>query len=100
MDLAAQAIVERLGVTGFLGFDFILEEATQKAFLIEINPRATPTCHLSLGAGHDLCAAFAEVITGREAPIRPKVKSKRLVIFRVGMPAGLPDDFYSDAPSE
>jgi hypothetical protein len=100
MDAAAQTIVERLGATGFLGFDFMLEEATLKAFLIEINPRATPTGHLSLGVGHDLCAAFAEVMTGRKAPARPKVESKRLVIFREGMPAGLPDDFYSDAPSE
>lgn len=46
MAMAAQAIAQRLAVSGFWGFDFILEKGSQKAFLLEVNPRATPACGL------------------------------------------------------
>src|SRR4029077_5329358 len=49
MSTAVKKIVRRLGLSGFAGFDFVIEDRTGKAFLIEINPRATQTCHLQLG---------------------------------------------------
>ena len=54
----ARRIVRQLGVTGFFGFDFVLEESSGQAFLVEINPRATQINHLALGAGRDLPAAL------------------------------------------
>lgn len=42
---AAERIVGRFGLSGFCGFDFLLDEQGT-AQLIELNPRVTPTCHL------------------------------------------------------
>jgi hypothetical protein len=57
----------RLGFSGLVGFDFILEERTGHPYLIELNPRATQTCHLRLGNGRDLVGALRSRISG-EAP--------------------------------
>ena len=58
MAQAAQRLVKRLGLSGFWGLDFILEAKTGAAYFIEMNPRATPICHLALGTGRDLPAAL------------------------------------------
>jgi carbamoylphosphate synthase large subunit len=55
---AARCVVRRLGISGFCGFDFVIEETSGRPFLIEINPRATQINHLALGPGHDLAAAL------------------------------------------
>ncbi len=41
---------------------------TGRVFLLEINPRATPTSHLALGVGHDLVAALLT----RRGPAHPR----------------------------
>lgn len=61
---AAQRLVQRLGLSGLWGLDFVLDAATGAAFLIEMNPRATPICHLHLGGGRDLPAALCAQLTG------------------------------------
>jgi len=60
---AAGTMVRRLNLSGFVGFDFMLDNQTGNAYLIEINPRATQVAHLRLGPGHDLPAAFYSAIT-------------------------------------
>ena len=52
MDRAARRLVERYGLSGFCGFDFILTE-TGEARLLEVNPRVTPTAHLLVEGGND-----------------------------------------------
>jgi thioesterase domain-containing protein len=52
---AARLLVRRLGLSGFCGFDFIINDAGA-AMLVELNPRVTPTCHL-LVEGDDLRGA-------------------------------------------
>jgi hypothetical protein len=42
---AAERIVANQKLSGFLGFDFMLDDAN-RAWLLEMNPRATPACHL------------------------------------------------------
>jgi len=42
---AARRVVERFGLSGFCGLDFIIGP-TGEARLLELNPRVTPTCHL------------------------------------------------------
>jgi hypothetical protein len=64
MILAAQKMAHRLNLSGLHGFDFVLEEQTGKAHLIEINPRATQVGHLALGPGRDLPAALYAMATG------------------------------------
>lgn len=74
MSETARRLVRALGLSGFCGLDFVIEAATGAAYLIEINPRATPISHLALGAGHDLPAALharlqGEPVGAARAPI-------------------------------
>jgi carbamoylphosphate synthase large subunit len=48
---AARKIAHRLSMSGFFGLDFVIGERTGAAYLIEMNPRCTPPCHLRLGVG-------------------------------------------------
>jgi hypothetical protein len=64
MCIAAAKIVEKLKLSGLYGFDFMLEQETGEAYLIEMNPRATQTCHLPLGTGRDLPAALWSILSG------------------------------------
>lgn len=64
MTMAVNRLVRRLGLSGLWGLDFVLEAKTGAAYFIEMNPRATPICHLSLGAGRNLPAALYKQLTG------------------------------------
>lgn len=64
MDEAVRRLVQQLGLSGLWGVDFVIEADTGRAFLIEVNPRATPITHLALGAGHDLPAALLAALVG------------------------------------
>ena len=46
---SARRIVKALGLTGLVGFDFMIEAATGAAYLIEMNPRCTPICAVRMG---------------------------------------------------
>lgn len=67
MEQAAATMIEALGATGFIGFDFMIEAGTNEVSLLECNPRPTPTCHLGPRVGVDLCAALAAALRGRTA---------------------------------
>jgi glutathione synthase/RimK-type ligase-like ATP-grasp enzyme len=62
---ATERIVAKLGLSGFLGFDFILD-AADKSWFLEMNPRATPTCCIS-EMNEDLAGSFFVKFTG-ESP--------------------------------
>ncbi len=64
MEEAVRRLVRRLGLSGLWGVDFVIEAATGAAYLIEVNPRATPITHLALGPGHDLPAALLAALGG------------------------------------
>ncbi len=68
MSEAARRLVGELGLSGFCGFDFVIEATSDAAYLIEVNPRATPIGHLALGAGQDLPAALHARLRGAPAP--------------------------------
>ena len=76
MAAAAEKTVSRLGLSGFHGFDFMLEANTGSAYLIEINPRTTQVGHLALGAGRDLPAALYSAVTQEALQPAPKVTDK------------------------
>jgi carbamoylphosphate synthase large subunit len=61
---AAEKIARRLGLSGFFGLDFVIEEGTGAAYLIEMNPRCTPPSHLRLGIGRDMIGALSAQLTG------------------------------------
>jgi hypothetical protein len=101
---AVKKIVRRLGLSGFAGFDFVIEYHTGKAFLIEINPRATQTCHLQLGLGRDLPAALCAAVSKFPVPSRPSVTARQTIVLWPHIPNDqLPANFaqraYFDTPS-
>lgn len=63
MTAAEEKLVSQLKLSGLHGFDYILEQKTGRAYLIEINPRATQVCHLAMGSGRDLVEALYAVLS-------------------------------------
>jgi hypothetical protein len=81
MKAAARAVVRELGLSGMCGFDFILDDASGDAYLIEINPRATQVNHLRLGAGHDLPAALRLALEGLPQPAPAPLAEVDIALF-------------------
>ena len=73
----AEQMVKRLDLSGFVGFDFVLDSSNE-AWIIEMNPRVTPICHFSLSDGTNLAGSLYSQMTGRRplsrlAPIERSV---------------------------
>jgi hypothetical protein len=92
MAMAAERMVKCLKLSGFVGFDFILDSFCQ-AWLIEMNPRVTPICHLSLDDGTNLAGSLYTQMTG----LRPR--STTLTINR-GLIALFPNEIVRCPSSE
>jgi ATP-grasp domain len=73
ISLAIKKVVRRLDLSGLHGFDFILDEQTGNAHLIEMNPRATQVGHLTLGPGRDLPAALYAAASGMPLRTAPRI---------------------------
>ncbi len=62
---AAEKLARRFQLCGLFGLDFILETATGKPYLLEMNPRATQTCHLEMAPRislvHPLAGELSEI---------------------------------------
>ena len=69
MEAAARAIARRFDLSGLHGLDFI-RNAQGKAYLLEINPRATQTSYLAFGPGRDLLAGLLERASGAHCRAR------------------------------
>jgi glutathione synthase/RimK-type ligase-like ATP-grasp enzyme len=74
MKSTCDIVVKRLELSGFIGFDFILD-VENRAWLIEINPRVTPTCHLHTADGNTLPAKlltrmYGQAQTQETAPLK------------------------------
>ncbi len=78
---AAEKIARRLGITGFFGLDFMIENGTGATFLIEMNPRCTPPCPLPLGKGRDLVAAIVASVTRQEELFRQPMTMKTRIAY-------------------
>jgi len=76
MSAAAEKMVRRLNLSGVHGFDFMREEQTGNAYLIEMNPRATQVGHLALGPGRDIPAALYAALSDKAVQPAPKVTEK------------------------
>jgi hypothetical protein len=80
MTEAARRIVRALGLSGLIGFDFMIEAATSAAYLIEMNPRSTPVCALRLGGGRDLTEALLARVMGRPVRERPPRTERDIIV--------------------
>ncbi|HLW71231.1 MAG TPA: ATP-grasp domain-containing protein [Candidatus Binataceae bacterium] len=91
---AARRVTARLRLSGFHGLDFILEEATGSAFLIELNPRCTQLGHLILPAQGDLVGILCRGLGLRTAPLPEPAIEGDLVGFFPQAAAWNPDSPY------
>lgn len=89
---AARRVVKALGISGMIGFDFMIEAATGAAFLIEMNPRNTPICAVRLGPGRDLSEALVARLASRPARERPPRTERDILVF-------FPDTWQEDPAS-
>jgi carbamoylphosphate synthase large subunit len=89
---AATRVVRALGLSGMIGFDFMIEAASGAAYLIEMNPRNTPICAIRLGPGRDLAEALVARIAGRPVRDRPARTERDVVVF-------FPDTWQEDPAS-
>lgn len=81
MMFAAERIASRLGLSGFFGLDFMIEEGSRAAYLIEMNARTTPLCHLRLGKGRDMAAALWAQLTGQPTSEAPPVSQNEMIAY-------------------
>jgi hypothetical protein len=79
MSSAAEKMARRLGLSGVIGFDFMIEAQTGNAYLIEINPRSTQVGHLTLGFGRDIPAALYSAASGQAVSPAPTVTEYDMV---------------------
>jgi hypothetical protein len=80
MRRAAISLVGRLGLSGFCGFDFVIDTAGT-AHLVEMNARATPLTHLALGPGRDPVAALSSLALGLASLTRAAVTAGDIISF-------------------
>jgi predicted ATP-grasp superfamily ATP-dependent carboligase len=66
---AVRLLARELKLSGFHGLDFVLEDGTNAAWLLELNPRATQLGHLNLSPQGDLAGVIAGKLRD-EPPIR------------------------------
>jgi hypothetical protein len=89
----ARHVVRCLGLSGFVGFDFILEKTSGRPFLIEMNPRATPISHFSLNSETDLVGALLNKLS-QAKPTQPETR------LSGGIIALFPGEFWRDPKSD
>jgi hypothetical protein len=80
MRRAAMYLVERLGLSGFCGFDFVID-TVGAAHLVEMNARATPLTHLALGSGRDPVATLSSLVLGSLSLVRPPATTGDIISF-------------------
>jgi hypothetical protein len=78
---AAKLLAKYLGLSGFHGLDFILDEATGAAWLIELNPRSTQLGHLMLPGRGDLAGALYTQLSGKPAPPMAPITGNTIALF-------------------
>jgi len=81
IDAAVEKLVDHFGLSGLVGFDFVLHHETGDPYLIEMNPRATQSDHLQLGPGHDPAAALRAALSGHPRPATQRMTSDDLIAF-------------------
>ena len=78
----AQKLAKRLRLSGICGLDFMIQAASKAPYLMEVNPRATHTCHLALGRSHDIPGAIYSALSGEPArEVTDPIASKTIVLF-------------------
>jgi biotin carboxylase len=103
---AAAKLARRLSISGFFGLDFVIENKTGLAYLIEMNPRCTPPSPLPLNDGRNLVQALCAHLMGHSVQMtEPGIEQRVIAYFPAGvkgMQAEAPspaDSVYVDMPA-
>lgn len=88
----AETLLARWRLSGFIGFDFVLDEQN-RAWFLECNPRPIPISHLGALMGTDLCRRFHAEFAGK--PLPPEKDAVRELIV-----AHFPKELRRDPQSE
>lgn len=78
---AARSIVARLQLSGLVGFDFMIEAATGRAWLLEMNVRPTQICHLAVDRDSDMIGALAARLGGSPSRRRSAVPERTIALY-------------------
>jgi hypothetical protein len=98
---AAERLVRRLGLSGLIGLDFMIEDSSGAAYLIEMNPRCTPLCHIQLGKGRDMIGALVAQLSGETFQEIPPVTLNDLIAYfpqAWDSKSALLEESYQDLP--
>ncbi len=81
MTHVAETLAQKLGLSGFCGFDFVVSPGGH-AYLLELNPRATPVAHIAVPDGTHLPTALYQELTDQPpAEALTPVTSDLVAIF-------------------
>jgi hypothetical protein len=78
---AVAHLVRGLGLSGFVGFDFILDKATGRPVLIEMNARPTPICHVFFDDASDLIGALCAKLAGANRRQLGEAARREIIAF-------------------
>jgi hypothetical protein len=81
MKSTSAAMTAALKCSGFVSFDFILDAATGRATLIEMNARCVGATHLGALFGHDLCDALSAALSGKPTARPRAVPTAAVALF-------------------
>jgi hypothetical protein len=81
MARAARRVAARLGLSGIVEFDFVLERPGGKPFLIGMHARATDTATLALGRRRSVATVLAARLAGEAEPAFTLMKRRTRVAF-------------------
>ncbi len=65
IERASRLLAQRFKLSGLHGLDFVIDDATQAAYLIEMNPRATQLGHLNVSPRGNLADALSAKLMNR-----------------------------------
>lgn len=80
MRATVEILARRLELTGFHGFDFVIDSANQ-AWLLELNSRVTSISHFSVGNLSPAAAWFSYLTGTKAAPAVPPAVNKLIALF-------------------
>ena len=103
MTRAARLLANKLQLSGFFGFDYMIDRITGLPYLIEVNPRCTQLGHLPLTQGSSLAGALCAKLSGQvcvndEASVLGKVVALFPQADQWGAKDSLSDGAYHDVP--
>ena len=102
MLICAKRIARRLRLSGFFGLDFMIERGSNDIYLVEMNPRCTPQCHLQLGKGRDMIEALRAQLSGEALRETPPITNKNLIAYfpqARNLKNGLLESSFQDVPA-